>query len=386
MNHLEGAQSRYFEIARQLLQVSEADGPRSGRFCSSSNKFPPSEGRAQGPPRGDATQTERKKRNTDDTFYQDKLCDSDTLDEQLHKILDSADGLAGPIKELIQQTEGGSRSEAYDQLSPQAFPSLRKGDEDCRGGAAAEREEPESLPEFARSRGYTNHAMATPRSTESSPGSMEALLAEQGYVTPENQKMESNVSDGDHSPASSISARSQEDSPKIPEDIEIAMRRKEMERFMKRVALKHKAMSPETRERIEKNRRNSVLGTGVTPRKDVGKSTKDFMGKGQGATPGSGKGAAFASSKRNDLFKVDDATGAHNRHGRRGSIMDVLDPGGKSKQGSRGKIRRKSCIDMSKEVAHKEKISQKAKSKGWELDGKTPNRRASISVFKPLSS
>ena len=61
MNHLEGAQSRYFEIARQLLQVSEADGPRSGRFCSSSNKFPPSEGRAQGPPRGDATQTERKK-------------------------------------------------------------------------------------------------------------------------------------------------------------------------------------------------------------------------------------------------------------------------------------------------------------------------------------
>ena len=59
---------------------------------------------------------ERKKRKTDDTFFQDKLCDSDTLDEQLHKILDSADGLAGPIKELIQQTEGGSRSEAYDQL------------------------------------------------------------------------------------------------------------------------------------------------------------------------------------------------------------------------------------------------------------------------------
>ena len=357
---------------------------------ATSSRLPRAAHRVPPPRRRDTDrerERERKKRKTDDTFDQDKLCDSDTLEEQLQKILDSADGLAGPIKELIQQTEGGSRIEAYDQLSPQAFPSLRKGDEDCRVGAAAEREEPESLPEFARSRGYTNHAMATPRSTESSPGSMEALLAEQGYVTPENQKMESNVSDGDHSPASSISARSQEDSPKIPEDIEIAMRRKEMERFMKRVALKHKAMSPETRERIEKNRRNSVMGTGITPRKDVGKSTKDFMGKGQGATPGSGKGAAFASSKRNDLFKVDDATGAHNRHGRRGSIMDVLDPGGKSKQGSRGKIRRKSCIDMSKEVAHKEKkAEEKAKTKGWELDGKTPNRRASISVFKPLSS
>ena len=38
-----------------------------------------------------------------------------------------------------------------------------------------------------------------------------------------------------------------------------------------------------------------------------------------------------------------------------------------------------------KEVVQKEKTASKAKTKGWELDGKTPNRRASISVFKPLS-
>ena len=56
-------------------------------------------------------------------------------------------------------------------------------------------------------------------------------------------------------------------------------------------------------------------------------------------------------------------------------------------QVSLGKIRRKSCIDMSKEVASSEKKAGPAKDKGWSLDGKTPppNRRASISVFKPLS-
>ncbi|QDZ17704.1 hypothetical protein HOP50_01g02120 [Chloropicon primus] len=318
-------------------------------------------------------------------LLQNKLCDSDTLDEQLQKILESADNLTGPIKQLIRETEEGGRSRSYDPLTPQSFPSLLKGEV-----VDDDKDEGDLVPEFARTTTVSprtaryRNAMGTPKSGNSSPGSMEALLMEQGYVTPENQKMESGTED--YSPASSVSARSTEDnSPKIPEDIEIAMRRKEMERFMKRVALKHKAMSPETRERIEKNRRNSVLGTGVTPRKEVGKSTKDFMGKSAGHTPGSGKGAAFASSKRNDLFKVDDATGAHNRHGRRGSIMDVLDPGGKSKQGSRGKIRRKSCIDMSKEVVQKEKTASKAKTKGWELDGKTPNRRASISVFKPLS-
>ena len=274
--------------------------------------------------------------------------------------------MTGPIKHSIHQSE-----------EPGEFPSLDGSKRSARSDftdvviAAARRE---------------LDIMGTPKSDTSSPGSMEALLAEQGYVTPDNQKLESDNSPAPSESGSVASARS-DDSPKIPEDIEIAMRRKNMERFMKRIALKHKAMSPETRERIEKNRRNSVLGTGVTPRKEVGKSTKDFMGKGSASsTPGSGKGAAFASSKRNDLFKVDVADGAHNRHGRCGSIMDVLDPGGKSKQGSRGKIRRKSCIDMSKEVTQKEKKPQAQKqTKGWELDGKTPNRRASISVFKPLS-
>ena len=298
-----------------------------------------------------------------------------------------------PIKHLIRQSEEGS-SFSFDQLSPQGFPSLSKDDSrEAQDNDLEGQEADDVVPEFTNTvpslgtRTHTYGAMGTPKSETSSPGSMEALLAEQGYVTPENQKVDN---DSDYSPVSSVSSGnarsvSEDSSPRIPEDIEIAMRRKEMERFMKRVALKHKAMSPETRERIEKNRRNSVLGTGVTPRKEVGKSTKDFMGKGGSATPGLGKGAAFASSKRHELFKVDDATGANNRNGRRGSIMDVLNPGGKQKKTSRGKIRRKSCIDMSKEVVEKEKVAEKAKTKGWELDGKTPNRRASISVFKPLS-
>lgn len=293
------------------------------------------------------------------------------MDEQLHKILDSVDNLTGPIKSLIAQAESGR---SVEEFKVEEYSPLDRGVESVEfAGVVAKR------------------IMGTPRSESSnSPGSMEALLAEQGYITPENQKV-----DSDYSPATSeasetrseISTRT-DDSPKIPVDIENAMRKKEMERFMKRVALKHKAMSPETRERIEKNRRNSVLGTGVTPRKDVGKSTKDFMGsKNKYNTPGGGSGAAFASSKRPDLFKVDVADGGHNRHGRRGSIMDVLDPGGKSKKGARGKIRRKSCIDMSHEAANKEKKKDAAKDKGWSLDGKTPppNRRASISVFKPLS-
>lgn len=217
--------------------------------------------------------------------------------------------MTGPIKHSIHQSE-----------EPGEFPSLDGSKRSARSDftdvviAAARRE---------------LDIMGTPKSDTSSPGSMEALLAEQGYVTPDNQKLESDNSPAPSESGSVASGRS-DDSPKIPEDIEIAMRRKNMERFMKRIALKHKAMSPETRS-----------------------------------------------------LRLDEA---HNRHGRRGSIMDVLDPGGKSKQGSRGKIRRKSCIDMSKEVTQKEKKPQAQKqTKGWELDGKTPNRRASISVFKPLS-
>ncbi len=336
---------------------------------------------------------------------QTKLCDEDSLDEQLHQILNSVDDLSGPIKHLIECSEegksldyssyftskGDGRSSSF---SEEGEESDESGDDTNGRGGSSELGGVEFASVAPASRRRL-HKMGTPKSDISgagSPASMEELLAQQGYVTPENQKMES----ADYSPATSEASESrsevsrEDDSPKIPIDIETEMRRKEMERFMKRVALKHKAMSPETRERIEKNRRNSVMGTGITPRKEVGKSTKDFMNKSPGNkfnTPGSGSGAAFASSKRPDLFKVDVADGATSRHGRRGSVMDILDPGGKSKQGSRGKIRRKSCIDMSKEVVHKGKKKDATKDKGWGLDGKTPppNRRASISVFKPLS-
>ena len=337
-------------------------------------------------------------------LLQAKLCDSDSLEEQLHRVLESVDSFTGPIKHLIHQSEQGKALALEDYKPPEEETEEGEGEE----ASFASRREEESREkgekgidvnlevEFASvvPPKYNNN-MGTPRSDEGSPLSMEQLLQEQGYVTPENQKVDSSDYSPANSEASSVRSTGSTDrsSPRIPEDIETAMRKKEMERFMKRVALKHKAMSPETRERIEKNRRNSVLGTGVTPRKEVGKSTKDFFnnsspGGGKFKTPGSGSGAAFASSKRPDLFKVDVADGGHNRHGRRGSIMDVLDPGGKSKKGgNRGKIRRKSCIDMSKEVTERNEKKEAGKDKGWNLDGKTPpaNRRASISVFKPLS-
>ncbi len=244
--------------------------------------------------------------------------------------------------------------------------------------------------------------MRTPPPDLSSLSIEDQLKVAQNYTTPEGQKIAAGYGDGGSSGGSSGATPLTNESPKIPRNVEDEMRRENMKRFMKRIHMKNKANSPETRERIERNRRNSVMGTGIAARKEIGKSTKDYFKSSSAEkfgntgynTPGGGSGAAFASSQRPELFKVDVAEGGHNRCGRRGSIMDVLDPPSQNARDKARKAagRRKSCIDLTKETAEEkkgERFSDATPDKNWGLDGMTPSplrrfRRASISVLKEL--
>lgn len=81
-------------------------------------------------------------------------------------------------------------------------------------------------------------------------------LSEEMFETPNAQKQ-----------VVASSSDNADRSQKTRGEKENELRIQQMQRFMKRMALKQKAASPETRERLEKNRRNSVLGTGVAARK-----------------------------------------------------------------------------------------------------------------------
>ena len=177
---------------------------------------------------------------------------------------------------------------------------------------------------------------------------------------------------------------------KIDKATEDQVRSEAMARFMNRKKRQDRSGSETTKKRLAAARRTSIMGTGIAARKDLGTATKAAADPSFRRKPENQKRYALG------LQEVEDASGAPERMGKRGSIIDVAGglgvgalrtpspgsssgPGSPRSAGSSGrrpgpppKLGALGDVAMAV-LQHQIRASPLPKERGWDLAGRSRN-------------